>query len=244
MTRSRITIVVLLLVVAGTVAAMAIMNPAWKSKYYQVRATVFRSLGIDLVPKQGPVKVVYKLARSPQTSTATTALIELKLVKDVDARDGRGRTALLYAAEGDNLDAAKRLVQAGANVNARSRDGMSALTLFALAGNAEAIRHLLSKGARAAEVDEAQRLLLFAVQRDDVALARVVLEGTKATVDLTPMLRAAAMSGRIQSARFLLERGANPAVRDWSGTSALDYARANGQPEMIRLLEGGTRTAA
>jgi hypothetical protein len=194
-----------------------------------------------------PQDAFMKLARSPRTSAATTALLTAKIVKDVNARDGRERTALLYAAAGDNLDVAKRLVQAGANVNARSQDGMSAASLFARAGNAEAIRYLLSKGARIEDDEEAERLLLFAVQRDDVALARIVIDGATGTarsVDLTALLRAAAMGGRIQSARFLLQRGANAAERDWSGASALDYARATGHLEMIRLLEGSSKTSA
>lgn len=185
------------------------------------------------------------LARSPRTIDASLALLESGVVRDPNAKDRKGRTALLHAAAGDNLDGVKRLVAVGANVNARDLAGVSALRLFSLAGNGEAVRYLLSAGARIDDADEATALMIVAVQRGNVELLRLVLDQTRgAKPDLNGVLRAAAMSGRVEPARLLLERGASASARDWSGASALDYARAAGNREMIRLFESRTGVSA
>ena len=48
---------------------------------------------------------------------------------DIEARDKRGRTALMYAAEHNNLAVAKYLIEKGADVNFKNKYGKTALSL-------------------------------------------------------------------------------------------------------------------
>ena len=66
----------------------------------------------------------------------------------VDAPARYGQTPLFYAAEKGHLAVAKRLVEAGANVNAQDEFfGASALEMSLQGGHAELARYLLAHGA-------------------------------------------------------------------------------------------------
>lgn len=58
-----------------------------------------------------------------------------------------GRTALMLASFDGDLGAVRRLLEAGADVNATDRDGDTALMFAALKGHAEVVRELLENGA-------------------------------------------------------------------------------------------------
>lgn len=89
----------------------------------------------------------------------------------VDAPARYGQTPLYYAAEKGHLAVAKRLVEAGANVNARDEFfGASVLELALQGGHAELARYLLAHGA-----EDAASALAMAIERDDPELAQAAL---------------------------------------------------------------------
>jgi len=72
----------------------------------------------------------------------------LKAKADVNAAQGDGMTALHWAAFRDDVELAKTLVQAGANVKATTRDGgLTPLSMAATNGSAAMIKVLLEAGA-------------------------------------------------------------------------------------------------
>lgn len=83
---------------------------------------------------------------------------------DVEARDGRGHTALHVAAAGGHADAARALLARGARVDARTAGGDSALSLAAARGLGEAVDALLAAGADPTAVDGRGRSVAGAVQ--------------------------------------------------------------------------------
>jgi hypothetical protein len=64
---------------------------------------------------------------------------------DPNLRDKRGRTALMYAAEADNLELVKVLLNHGADVNAQDKDGKSP---YMLTSNDQIEKLLIEHGAR------------------------------------------------------------------------------------------------
>jgi ankyrin repeat protein len=73
----------------------------------------------------------------------------------VDVRSKLGRTPLLIAAAYDGaIEAARLLIQRGADVNARDKSGMSVLEQAASSNHIELVRLLLAKGADVNIVDE------------------------------------------------------------------------------------------
>jgi ankyrin repeat protein len=107
-------------------------------------------------------------------------------------------------------DAARALIEAGADVSARSNNSFWVLPLHSAAsgGHAEIVELLLAAGA---EPDPRQRH------------------------GWTP-LQAAAQNGDLRSLEALLAAGADPELRNDDGLSATDLARAAGNDELVARL--------
>ena len=82
--------------------------------------------------------------------------------------------------------------------------------------------------------------LLFAVMLDDEESLQMLLD---AGVNLNPIRRGlsplhlASILGYKHFVNLLLAAGADPAIKDWSGVTAIDLARQHGQYEIAALLE-------
>ncbi len=125
------------------------------------------------------------------------------------AMDVDGTTPLHWAVYRNDVEAVKRLIKAGADVNASNDYGAMPLTEAAVAGNVEVIRRLLDAGAdvNAANADGQTALMIIA------------------------------RSANVAAAKLLIARGADVNLREaWRQQTALMWAAAEAQPEMVRLL--------
>jgi ankyrin repeat protein len=141
---------------------------------------------------------------------------------------GGGNTPLLFAARDGDVECAKVLVEAGANVNDTAADGNSALVVAAHSGNGAFAAFLLDKGADVNANGAGYTVLHAAVLRDDLGLVKASLaHGANPNVPFTqatPMWR--------QSPDFFLSSallGATPVL----------LAAQFGSVEMIRTLVAG-----
>ena len=120
-----------------------------------------------------------------------------------------GTTALMWAASNDDLELVRALIKAGANVTLKNQFGTSALTEAAIIGSAPVIEALLKAGAD---------------------------PNTKNPEGETPLM-AVARAGKVDAARRLLEAGADVnAKEEWGGQTAVMWAAAQSQAEMVKLL--------
>jgi ankyrin repeat protein len=125
----------------------------------------------------------------------------------VDAGDGT--TPLHWAVYRNEVAEVKRLIAAGADVNAQNDYGATPLSEAAVAGNVEVIDRLLKAGAK---VDAAN-------------------------ADGQTALMIVARTSNVEAAKLLLKRGAKVDQREtWRNQTALMWAAAEGQPAMVRLL--------
>lgn len=121
-----------------------------------------------------------------------------------------GMTALMLAAQAGAREAAWVLARAdNADVNAENENGSTALMYAAFNGKASVAEVLLNAGAK---INQSNR-------NGHTALMSAAAHGYRNTLIL------------------LLEKGADPTVKDKEGTSVIDYARDNGFPEIVGLLE-------
>jgi uncharacterized protein len=128
---------------------------------------------------------------------------------EVNAADADGSTALQWAAHHGYTELASALLRAGANVRHVNDYGATALAEAAVRGDVALIRALLKAGA---DPDSANR-------RGQTALMLV------------------ARTNNVAAAQELLRHGANPnAVETTKGQTALMWAAAQRQPEMVSLL--------
>ena len=120
-----------------------------------------------------------------------------------------GTTAVMYAASNGDAELVRTLIKAGANVKLKNQLGTTAITEAAIIGSAPVIDALLKAGAD---------------------------PNTKNPEGETPLM-AVARSGNVDAARLLVEAHADVnATEAFGGQSALMWAAAQGQAEMVKFL--------
>jgi uncharacterized protein len=155
---------------------------------------------------------------------------------NVNAKDDRGQTALMYVSK-DEI--ARLLIQRGANVNEKGDEGMTMLGRAASEGRADIVRLLLGRGASVETADSRGRTPLIAsIDQGFSDVARVLIQH-RANVNAqdargwTPLIHAASVKDRA-ILKLLLEKGADPNVRNKTGYAALMYA--SDDPDMCKIL--------
>ncbi|MGW8376589.1 ankyrin repeat domain-containing protein [Streptomyces sp. ODS28] len=164
-----------------------------------------------------------------------------------EVRDGRGRTPLLLAALGDHVEAARALVDAGADPDAQDRQEDSAWLVTGVTGSVRMARVLIP-----AEPDYGLTnryggtSLIPAGEHGHAAYVREVLRRTDMEVDhvnrlgWTALLEAVILGdgGRDHQrvVALLLDHGADPALADKEGTTALQHAERRGFDRIAELL--------
>jgi ankyrin repeat protein len=177
-----------------------------------------------------------------------------------------GETPLMVCAGNGVLDAVKALLVAGAEVNAKDQEDQTALIWAVAERHAAVVRTLVQGGAdvhahtklvpepepfqikmpegqtvfgsnfpatiRFAEVSGVFTPLHFAAQQGDIESARILLEAGAEVNAPHPehgsALIIAIASGHEALARFLLEQGADPNIKDAWGIAPLHYALHEG----------------
>src|ERR1700687_6021832 len=152
---------------------------------------------------QNPSDQFYKAIRNNDLSTLRTLL----KTSDVNLKDQRESTPLMYAAGFGSLDAVRILLDAGADVNAKNALSVSALLWCA--GDLEKVRLLVSKGA-------------------DV--------NARSKQNQTPLLIAASQDGAFEIVKLLLDKGADASARGFMNTTALLSATNANDPAIVKLL--------
>jgi ankyrin repeat protein len=128
---------------------------------------------------------------------------------DVNAADSLGTTPLMWAARYGDAVLVQRLIEAGANAAAENVFGVTPMSEAALIGSEPVIRKLLAAGVDPDSPNPEGETALMLVVR----------------------------TGRVDAAEVLIDAGADlNAKENWAGQTALMWAGAQLQPEMVKLL--------
>jgi len=168
--------------------------------------------------------------------------------------DEHGKTELHWAAETDDIDAAKRLLDAGADIEAKTAWGATPLDWAATMGSAGVGDLLIARGASGftlivaaglGRLDEVKSIVtsgvdLIAHRRrgapespnddwpaDSAHILRDVLSDA---------MYAAARNGHTQVVEYLLDHGAAIDAKGVFGATALHWAAINGHRDVVELL--------
>lgn len=164
----------------------------------------------------------------------------------VQARDARGRTALLAATHANDVESARLLIAAGADVNAKDGIEDSPFLYAGAEGRLEILRLTLAAGADLRSLNRyGGTALIPACHHGHVETVRELLN-TAIAVDHVNKLGWSALletvilgdgSARYQEiARLLLAHGANPRLTDGDDVTPLAHARRRGQAALAKLL--------
>ena len=178
----------------------------------------------------------------------------LRAGADVDAVNDLGVAPLLIAATNGDAGVVKLLLESGADPNGGPPDRERPLMRAAWVGSLDVVTALLDAGAdpNGTESARGQTALMWAVSERHPAVVKVLLDrgadvhattvthltGRAATRDVTgytPLLFAARV-GDLDSARMLLDAGANPNAAATDELSALGLATIRGHIEVAMLL--------
>lgn len=196
----------------------------WRSAISNDQSNLLQEMLADAVSRDA----------AQQDSAQTEALLSMAAPN--------GKNALMVACKNGDLELVRRMVLLGASVKARTLTGGTPL-MFAVLGNHIPVADwLLSEGAdlNAKGSNGWSSATIAGAKGFDQMLAWLVEAG--ASVDepdvyrFTPLMRAVDNT-HLQAATLLLEKGnVNVNHTDESGNSALHFAVANAQHEMVSLL--------
>ena len=149
---------------------------------------------------------------------------------------------LLDAVESKDRAAALKLLAAGSNAQERGADGTTALMWAAHHGDLELVQRLIRAGADVAAVNEFGTSALLeaaAIGSEPVveALLDAGADANSANPEGETPLMVVARTGNVKAASALIAAGAEVNTRElWGGQSALMWAAAQSQPQMVKLL--------
>ena len=161
---------------------------------------------------------------------------------NVQVRDHRGRTALMYAAiNGDSVTVQTLLIN-GADVNARDAMDWTALILAAGSGDNATVQALLNYKAHVnAKTNTGWTALMHATVQGHVAIVQTLLaNGAEANAkdrDEQTALLLAVQGGHIPIVQDLLASGADPQMKNREGKTALTIAESEGFTNIAQLLK-------
>lgn len=170
----------------------------------------------------------------------------------VDSVDVSGRTALMIATHANAVDAARVLIEAGADVNARDRLNDSPYLYAGAEGRLEILKMTVAAGADLASVNRyGGTALIPAAHHGYPEVVRYLLT---TGIDInhvnflgwTALLEAVILGDGSpiyqEIVGLLLDAGADASIGDKEGVTALDHARSQGQSEIVALLEKATES--
>ena len=171
---------------------------------------------------------------------------------NAEARDGNGRTALHVAVFTARAAAARALVAGGAQANALDGQRYDIVTIAAVRNDVAMLRLALTLGASPRNVTspyQGTALIAAAHLGHDEVVRELIRAGAPLdhinNLGWTALLEAVILGDggprHVAVLRDLLQAGANPALADRQGVSALEHARRRGYAEMVALLEAASR---
>ncbi|MSV36221.1 MAG: ankyrin repeat domain-containing protein [Bryobacterales bacterium] len=182
------------------------------------------------------------LADAVEAGDKTAIQTLLKKGTDVNATQPDGMTALLWAADRDDLQTAGLLVRAGANVKATNRWGVTPLSIACEAGNAPMVELFLKAGADPnAVLPGGETVLMTAARTGGVEMVKSLIShganvnAREARAGQTALMWAAA-EGNTQAVEALLKAGAEFKARENFGFTPLLFAVREGKPGTVEAL--------
>ncbi|XP_053407956.1 ankyrin repeat domain-containing protein 55-like isoform X2 [Mercenaria mercenaria] len=193
--------------------------------------------------------LAHRAAASGDTQSLIRAIKQDPSV--IQQKDGDGNTPLAHAVLGKHIQALKRLVKMGADVNVQDAQGRTSLAIAAYQGWSDGVVYLLRKGARQDIVDKSGRTPLHAATYDTDTRSLLALMKRLSQEEINigdnermTALHWAAFHNRAEHVRQLLQSGGQPLQVDIDGKTPLHWAAQNGSSSCCLALAEQCRDLA
>ena len=167
---------------------------------------------------------------------------------DIDAVDGRGRTAVMAATHGNHPDVVKLLIEAGADIHIQDNMNDNPFLYAGAEGLLEILRLTIAAGANTKLVNRYggsalipachhgyPDCVLELLTTTDVDINHVNNLGWTALIEAVILSDGGPVHQRI--VQILVDHGADLSIGDNDGVTALEHAKNRGYGEMVRILE-------
>ncbi|MFJ7664695.1 ankyrin repeat domain-containing protein [Lysinibacillus sp. NPDC097162] len=177
----------------------------------------------------------------------------LEIIQDssypLNETNNKGETPLLIATHENYIEVAKRLIDAGADINQQDHIQDSAYLYAGAQGKTEILKYMLEHAEPNQKIVNRYggNALIPAAEKGHLNNVKLLLEDGKVDIDhqnkfgYTALIEAVALTdGSVvyqQIVQELLAYNANKELRDNSGKTALDYAKEMGYSKMVEMLE-------
>jgi uncharacterized protein len=186
----------------------------------------------------------WRLFRAVKLDSAPAVRSAVQAGESPNVVNEDGDSPLLVALKNESYAAADALATIpGVEVDGANKAGETALMMAALKGRVELCRVLIAAGAKVNR--SGWTPLHYAASGEEMALIDLLLK-SGARIDArspngTTPLMMASRYGNYDMGGLLLERGANAALRNDLGLSAVDFATTAGREELAKRLAEAVR---
>ncbi|MFJ7649776.1 ankyrin repeat domain-containing protein [Lysinibacillus sp. NPDC097279] len=167
----------------------------------------------------------------------------------INETNDKGETPLLIATHENYIELAKRLIDAGADINQQDHIQDSAYLYAGAQGKTEILKYMIEHAEPNQNIVNRYggNALIPAAEKGHLHNVKLLLQDGNVDIDhqnnfgYTALIEAVALTdGSVvyqQIVQELLAYNANKELRDNSGKTALDYAKEMGYTKMIEMLE-------
>lgn len=167
---------------------------------------------------------------------------------DLNQRDSRGRTPLMVAAHLRHHDAVRTLLAAGANINLLDDDSYDVITIAAVADDPEMVRIAIEGGGNPKMVTSRYdgTALIAAAHLGHAEVVKILIDAGAPldhvnNLNWTALIEAIVLGDggpqHTETARAIVEAGADVNLPDGNGVRPLTLARQRGYQEIVAILE-------
>ncbi len=154
---------------------------------------------------------------------------------DGNAQDTTGSTALMAAAKNGRIDVVNKLLEHKLNLNLQDKQGETALELAAANNQSDVVKLLLKKNADPNIQDQSGwSALMKAVYQGNTACVETL--AVQSHQEVNRALLVAALTGRKDIVKVLLDNGAEVDTRADDGRTPLMLAAAKGDADLVAAL--------
>jgi ankyrin repeat protein len=159
---------------------------------------------------------------------------------NLDIQNNNGYTALIYAAENENLDLAKKLIDSGANLDIQDNQGYTALMEAATCNNSDLTEKLIDSGANLdIQNNNGYTALIYAARKNSDLAKKLIVSDADVNIknkEGNTALIYAARNKNSDLAKILIENGADINIKNKEGNTALIYAAENKNSDLAKIL--------